>query len=256
MTLVINIGNTNLTLALADETTLTSTRIPIGSFTDPTAAVALLKPILTGETLTACTISTVVPEKNPFITAAVEILAGITPQIITHEQIALDCTSYQTKAGIDRLLCCEVLYAEHQAPCLLFDLGTATTANVVDAQGSFLGGAITAGVALGLEALRSGTSQLDFPTRETALVQLIGTDMNACMTTGATLSAAGFLIYYREKIAAHLGATPHTVITGGNAPCILPHLPPAFIHRPNLLLEGILRHTKSFSKEGNTNEKC
>ena len=244
MTLVINIGNTNLTLGLADETTFTPTRIPIGGFAGPLAAHALLQPVLEGKTLTACAISTVVPEKTALVAQTVQALTGLAPNIVTHEQITLDCTLYETQAGIDRLICCEAVHAEQPGiPCLVFDLGTATTANVVDANGRFLGGAITAGVTLGLEALRSGTSQLDLPAGESAPA-LIGTDMNACMTTGATLAAASFLIHYREKIAAHFGAAPHTVVTGGNVPRILPHLPPVFTHRPNLLLEGLLRHTK------------
>ena len=247
MTLVMNIGNTNLTLGAAVADTITQTRIPIGGFCDLPQTIALLAPFLAAHpTPTACAISSVVPEKTALLTQAVQTLVGITPQIITHAQIALDCAPYEGCAGIDRLICCEAVYAACGGPCLVFDLGTATTANVVDGSGRFLGGAITAGVALGLEALRSGTAQLDLPA-ETVALKLIGSDTASCMTTGATLAAAGFLTYYQSKITAHLGAAPTTVVTGGNAPRILPHLASAFTHRPNLLLEGVLRHTKNLS---------
>ena len=247
MTLVMNLGNTNITLGTATEKGIEQTRIPIGSFTDLSQTTALLMPLLTARpALTGCAISSVVPEKTALLSQAVQTLTGISPQVITHEQIALDCTSYKGKAGIDRLVCCEAVYAEQGGPCLVFDLGTATTANLVDSSGRFLGGAITAGVALGLEALRSGTAQLDLPA-ETVAPKLVGTDMATCMTTGAILTAAGFLTYYYRQITAHLGHPPATVVTGGNAPRILPHLTSAFIHRPNLLLEGILRYTKKLS---------
>ena len=244
MTLLMSLGNTNLTLGIAAGETIEQARIPIGGFTDLPKTLALLAPFLAHHPPpAACAISSVVPEKTALLTQAVLALTGLTAQVITQEQITLDCTPYETQAGIDRLICCEAAYALCGGPCLVFDLGTATTANVVDASGRFLGGAITAGVALGLEALRSGTAQLDLPDESTA-PQLIGTSMATCMTTGVLLSAAGFLTYYHSEITTRLGTAPATVITGGNAPRILPHLSFSFAHRPNLLLEGILRHTK------------
>ena len=48
----------------------------------------------------------------------------------------------------------------HGAPAIVVDLGTATTFDVVDADGAFVGGAIAPGCGLGMDALATRTAQL------------------------------------------------------------------------------------------------
>ena len=69
--------------------------------------------------------------------------------------------------------------------CLLslFDLGTATTASVIDKNGSFIGGAILCGVKTALSALATGTAQL--PQIDIAApTNAISTNTVDCMRSG------------------------------------------------------------------------
>ena len=50
--------------------------------------------------------------------------------------------------------------AKYPLPCIIFDLGTATTISVIDEKGYFLGGTICAGVSITLEALANKTALL------------------------------------------------------------------------------------------------
>ena len=62
--------------------------------------------------------------------------------------------------GADILAADAAAAEEYPLPAIIFDMGTATTATVVDKDRRYLGGAILAGVKLGISALFSGTAQL------------------------------------------------------------------------------------------------
>ena len=51
-------------------------------------------------------------------------------------------------------------YGLHGGPAIVIDFGTATTFDVVTAEGSFIGGVIAPGIALSSEALTERASQL------------------------------------------------------------------------------------------------
>ena len=63
-------------------------------------------------------------------------------------------------AGADRIVNAFAAGRLYGMPAIVVDLGTATTLDVVAADGGYLGGAIAAGLQLGLDALASGTALL------------------------------------------------------------------------------------------------
>lgn len=118
------------------------------------------------------------------------------------------------RVGADRLLNAYAAVRLHGAPAIVVDLGTATTVDAVDADGAFVGGAIAAGMALGLAALGSGTAQLPrVPLR--APERSIGRDTAEAMASGAVLGHIGLVRELCARMTAELG------LDGGRAPIIV-----------------------------------
>lgn len=62
-------------------------------------------------------------------------------------------TDNPSEAGADRIMNCVAAYDRFHGPCIVVDMGTATTFDVVSARGEFLGGAIAPGLGISAEAL-------------------------------------------------------------------------------------------------------
>ena len=125
-------------------------------------------------------------------------------------------------------------------PCIVIDMGTATTISVLDKNGSFLGGAIAAGMKLTLNALASGTAALpalSVSSPKTA----IGHNTADCMQSGIVYGTAAMLDGMIERIEDELGESATVVATGGLAREVITYCKRDIIYNENLLLDG-LRH--------------
>ncbi|MDO9378752.1 MAG: type III pantothenate kinase [Nocardioidaceae bacterium] len=69
-------------------------------------------------------------------------------------------TDNPREVGSDRVVNALAAATFHPGPAIVVDLGTATTFDVVDAQGAYVGGAIAPGVGISLDALARGGAQL------------------------------------------------------------------------------------------------
>jgi type III pantothenate kinase len=129
-------------------------------------------------------------------------------------------------AGADRLVnayACGRLYGR---PGIVLDFGTATTVDVVGPDGGYVGGAIAPGLQLGLEALVARAAKL--PRIELRRPErAIGRDTVEAMQSGTVLGYLGLaqalLSRIREELAeSSSGARIWVVITGGlaNAPWV------------------------------------
>jgi len=145
--------------------------------------------------------------------------------------------------GADRLLDAFAAVRLHGAPAIVVDLGTATTVDAVDAAGAFVGGAIAAGLELGLAALASGTARL--PRVPAAMPQrAIGRDTAEALHSGAVLGHVGLVRELTERIGAELmqagGPRPRIVVTGGlSAATWASQLRGADVIDPELTLKGL-----------------
>jgi len=118
------------------------------------------------------------------------------------------------------------------------DFGTATTLDVVSAEGEFLGGVIAPGVDSGLDALSQRAARLmrvELATPPTA----IGRNTVESMQSGLVLGAAAMVDGMVSRIAVELGAQPVVVATGGLAPLVIPQSVLIEEHEPMLTLEGL-----------------
>ena len=114
------------------------------------------------------------------------------------------------RAGSDRLLAAWAALTLHGAPVIVVDLGTATTVDLVDADGFFVGGAILPGLELGAAALSEGTAKLprvvlDLPD------EVVGADTSAAIQSGVVIGHVGAVREIVLRMRARLGERPGSV---------------------------------------------
>jgi type III pantothenate kinase len=137
--------------------------------------------------------------------------------------------------GADRWAALIGARALHGDPCLVVSAGTATTVDVLDADGQFRGGLILPGLDLMRAALAGNTAQLPADSGVFADLPRKTVDAIASGAINATLGAIERMFrQLRDERAICL-------LTGGAAPRLLPHLSLPVRHEPLLVLEGLAR---------------
>ncbi|MCR5395544.1 MAG: type III pantothenate kinase [Bacteroidales bacterium] len=148
-------------------------------------------------------LSSVVPEVEPLVQQAVQSLCGVPVRVVSHDDIARRMpirVPEPARVGRDRLLDCLGALTLCPAPLIVIDMGTATTVNVVDGSGSFVGGLILPGVRTALDALSARASLL--PEVEiVAPPHLIGQNPVECMQSGAVYGTAAMIDGLIARIA-------------------------------------------------------
>jgi type III pantothenate kinase len=169
----------------------------------------------------------VVASVVPVLTAAYEELAEratgrpplvVGPGIKTGLPIAYDNPH---EIGADRIVNAMAAVERYGAPVVIVDFGTATTFDVVDASGAYLGGAIAPGVETSAEALfrraaRLSSVDLEPPTRA------IGRTTRESVQSGLVLGEAAMVDGLVHRIWTELGTECTTVATGGLAAMMAP----------------------------------
>jgi len=249
MTLCIDIGNTRIRCALGTKESYVQAAVDTNTITDADGFAAFLRGKF-GEDmlrLTGGIFSSVVPHKNADVLKAIALLnkdAAIKPVDIA--QMDIDFSNYGSVLGQDRAVCSWVAAAKYGAPVIVIDFGTATTVNIVDEASLYAGGAIMAGVQTGIDALAHGTARLpqfDVTGNGYADVKIIGQDTYECLVSGAIIGTAfaanGYVRHIQAQFAVRPAPHPTVIITGGNAPKVLPHCDFEYIYEPTLLIEGL-----------------
>ena len=146
--------------------------------------------------------------------------------------------------GVDRWVAMVGAWVEVQRACVVVDVGTAATIDVIDAGGLHLGGQILPGVAMMASALSAGTRNIPL-VRPRRNISAVGMNMFGNNTTSAVeYGALNAVIGAIDRVVVTLRANRHEptlVLTGGHASSILSSLAEAPLHRPHLVLYGLLR---------------
>lgn len=168
MLLAIDIGNTNIHLGLwHDNSWALSWRARTVTEKMPDEYAVLVRNFLTSadvgfRAVTGVIISSVVPPLTSAFTELVERYYGQSPLIVTATTktgvtIAID---QPEQAGADRIVNTAAVVALYGGPAIVIDFGTATTFDVVSADGAYCGGAITTGINVAHDALVSRAARL------------------------------------------------------------------------------------------------
>ncbi|APX11748.1 type III pantothenate kinase [Tateyamaria omphalii] len=122
-----------------------------------------------------------------------------------------------TQIGPDRLVNTAGAYDRCGGDLIVVDFGTATTFDVVDTDGAYVGGVIAPGVNLSLEALHSAAAALPHVdiTKPQAVV---GTNTVACMQSGVFWGYVGLVREICARIKAERARDMRVISTGGLAP--------------------------------------
>ena len=142
------------------------------------------------------------------------------------------------EVGPDRIANAIGVYHLYGGPSLVVDMGTATTFEAISAAGEYLGGAITPGVSISLEALFQHAAAL----RRVELVEprsVIGRSTAESIQSGVIYGFAAQVDGLCHRIKGELGAEATVVATGGLSELIAPYCETVDHVEPWLTLEGL-----------------
>jgi type III pantothenate kinase len=123
--------------------------------------------------------------------------------------------------GADRLVNAVAAFEKVKGACIVVDFGTAITYDPVSASGEYLGGIITPGVEISIEALTSRAAAL--PRIDIAPPRsLIGKSTVDAIRSGIVYGFAGQVDAIVRRLRAELGEETETIATGGLAALIVP----------------------------------
>jgi type III pantothenate kinase len=122
-----------------------------------------------------------------------------------------------TTVGPDRLVNTVAGFAQHGGNLIIVDFGTATTFDVVDTDGAYIGGVIAPGVNLSLEALHMAAAALPH-VDVSRPAKVIGTNTVACMQSGVYWGYIGLAEGIVRQIRMERDRPMKVIATGGLAP--------------------------------------
>lgn len=242
MLLTADIGNTSITLGLFEEDALVEEfRLASDKDLSLEEYEVLLKSLFRDYKIDGCIISSVVEELNDKFKFAVKNVFKFEPiflslDINTGIKIALD---NPREAGADRIANAAGAYVLYNKPVIVVDFGTATSFDIVNQKGEFIGGVIAPGLSLQMKVLNKFTSKL--PRIDVAISnKAIGNNTSDAILSGVIRGSACMIDGLVEQCEKELGERAVLVATGGYSGLIANYLkrPFDFIN-PTLTLEGL-----------------
>lgn len=246
MLLALDVGNTNIHLGVfRGESLLAHWDISNNRDRTPDELATLLGLLVAGKgidggALRAAALASVVPQVTETVVAAVHRAFAVESFVVGPETDTGVPVRYgdPREVGADRIANAVGGYARYGGPLVVVDFGTATTFDVIAADGAYLGGAIAPGLRISIDALSQRTARL--PRIELVRpAAAIGTGTAASMQSGIIFGYAGLVEALIRRIAAELGATPAVVATGGLAELIVRETGAVTVVDQHLTLEGL-----------------
>ncbi len=177
-------------------------------------AAALMGEALPEEAILAC----VVPTLTDVWRRALATACGCRPLVVgpglkTGLKMRYDDPS---EVGADRVADVRAAREDYGAPVVVVDLGTTTNFEVVDRDGTFVGGIIAPGVALGARSLTAAAARLPMIELR-APASVIGRNTRAAMQSGVVLGEVARIDGLLDAVMGELGEEAPVVVTGDGA---------------------------------------
>ncbi len=256
MILALDVGNTNIVMGCIDENKIHfQGRFSTDKQKTELEYAIMFKSILDLNNIDfteidGAVISSVVPPLVNILKQAIVMLTGCEPLVINDTTIIdmpIDIDN-RKQLGNDLVVDAVAALAEHKPPLVIFDLGTATTISVVNADGVYIGGVIIPGIKTSQTALSSGTSQLPSISLD-APDNVIGRNTIDCMKSGAVFATASMMDGMIDRIEDELGTKATVIATGGLARTVVPHCRREILYDDDLLLKGMwIIYNKNLTK--------
>ncbi|HLU76785.1 MAG TPA: type III pantothenate kinase [Burkholderiales bacterium] len=148
-----------------------------------------------------------------------------------------------TQLGVDRWAAAVAAWLRQGRECLVVMAGTATTVDVVDADGVFRGGLILPGLGLMKRALVDHTAALKFAP---GVYRDLPRNTADAIESGCIHAQIGAIERMRRRLSPDAGC----VISGGGAPALVPHLEAPVMMAENLVLEGVVALADAVAQAG------
>jgi len=250
MLVVIDCGNTNIVFAVYDAERLAGqwrTVTEIEKTSDDYGVWLghiMQRDGISLEDIDAAIVSSVVPSKNRVLSSMCRDLFGVDARFISDEDVDIGikvAMQDPRNVGDDRLVNAVAAYEKYEGPLIIVDFGTATTFDVLDDEGSYIGGVIAPGINLSMEALHNATALLPkIPVENPGSAPVVGTTTVAAMHSGVFWGYIGLIEGLISRIKSEQTITPTVVATGGLAPLFAEATISIEHIDPDLTLRGLL----------------
>ncbi|MDY5774492.1 MAG: type III pantothenate kinase [Lachnospiraceae bacterium] len=247
MLLVVDVGNTNITLGVFEKKELVTTfRLTTKhSRTSDEYAVTmagiLRQSNIELKDIRDVIISSVVPNVMHSLVSAFIKYFDIHP-IIVEAGIKTGIkvvTENPKQIGADRIVDAAAAYGIYGGPVIVIDFGTATTYDLVDDTGAFLAGVTAPGLRISAKALWEDAAKLpEIEIRKPA--SILAKETISSMQAGLVYGQIGQAEYIIRKMKEEFGKEDIKVIaTGGLGSIIAPETKEIDVYDPNLNLQGM-----------------
>ena len=245
--LVIDVGNTNTVLGLYEGKALEEHwRVATNPQTTTDELGVLYRALfashgISSEVVGAAIVSSVVPPIDHAVRRACRRYFGVDALFVGPTTTLGIGIQYDNplEVGADRLVNAVAAYQRYQSACIIIDFGTATTFDVVDQKGDYLGGVISPGLGVSLDALIARAAKL--PKVEIKKPDsIMGRNTVSAIQAGTVYGYIGLVDgIVKRIIEAHPGEAFRVIATGGLAGLIGQES--AYIEsvEPFLTLEGL-----------------
>jgi len=190
--------------------------------------------------ITGIAFSSVVPEINIFYHSMGKKLFNVEPFEIRHDSKFSIGINYRDikKLGIDRIVNTVAAHHEYGDGCVVIDIGTAATFDVLNHSGSFDGGLISPGIGTTIKALAESASNLPEIVFERPDM-LVALDTENAIKSGFYYGWISLIEGIVKRIEKIYNREYNVVLTGGFAERISPGIERKIFLDPLLTMKGI-----------------
>lgn len=225
MLLAIDVGNTNAVFAVHDgENTLGEWRCNTNHRRTADEYFVWLKQLMAHEGISARINEVIISSTVPRVVYNLRVLADryfdCRPLVVGKPEVDLGIATRvdpDTRVGPDRLVNTVAGFDRYGGNLIVVDFGTATTFDVVDHDGAYVGGVIAPGVNVSLEAFHHAAAALPH-IDVTQPENVVGTNTVECMQSGVFWGYIGLVEGICKRISIERGHKMKVIGTGGLSP--------------------------------------
>ncbi|GAC1443177.1 MAG: type III pantothenate kinase [Chloroflexota bacterium] len=246
MLFAVDIGNTNIVAGIFSGSELVEHwRVATDASRMPDEYTVLIRGLFgvagfSMSDVSGAVVASVVPSAQSSILGALQKLWAFEPLTVSAAMDTGISILYDppTAVGADRIANAVAAIKRYGVPSVVVDFGTATTFDVIDRDGSYIGGAIAPGLEVSMDALFSHTAQLPHvPLHHPP--SSIGSTTVSSLQSGMLYGYAGLVDGLVTSICGDLGVRAQVIATGGLASKIVPYTHTVAHVDPELTLFGL-----------------
>lgn len=240
MLLAMDIGNSEITLGLFEGDRLVITGRHSTAKGDRQGITGVIRRLSEGMEIEAAILCSVVPLVTSAVIQACKDVVHISPMEVSVVSDTGLRVLYDTpeKLGIDRLVNAAAAWERRRKAVIIVDFGTATTFDVVNGRGEYIGGAIFPGIRMAAASLAEKTARLPQVEPEKP-ARVIGRSTEEGIRSSLYYGYAGLVEGMVTRILQELGEDADVLATGGMAGGIAGECRAIGTVVPFLTLEGL-----------------